>query len=100
VVFALAGVLVIEAAITYQPSKADGIDKALLTLRGPSIRAIPARQTQSADPATRPMSLLRVGGVQCRGSCEIMVRRYVPGRCKCSQVSPLGSCAHLAECSP
>jgi len=34
VVFALAGVLVIEAAVTYQPSKAGGIDKALLTLRG------------------------------------------------------------------
>jgi hypothetical protein len=32
-VFALAGVLVIEAAVTYKPSKADGIDKALLTLR-------------------------------------------------------------------
>src|SRR5690349_3062430 len=31
-VFALAGVLVIEAAITYQPAKARGIDKALLTL--------------------------------------------------------------------
>jgi hypothetical protein len=33
-VFALAGVLVIEAAITYKPAKAGGIDKALLTLRG------------------------------------------------------------------
>jgi Domain of Unknown Function (DUF1206) len=33
-VFALAGVLVIEAAVSYQPSKAGGIDKALLTLRG------------------------------------------------------------------
>jgi succinate dehydrogenase/fumarate reductase cytochrome b subunit len=32
-VFALAGVLVIEAAVTYQASKAGGIDKALLTLR-------------------------------------------------------------------
>jgi hypothetical protein len=32
-VFALAGVLVIEAAVSYQPSKAGGIDKALLTLR-------------------------------------------------------------------
>jgi Domain of Unknown Function (DUF1206) len=32
-VFALAGVLVIEAAVTYQPSKAGGLDKALLTLR-------------------------------------------------------------------
>jgi hypothetical protein len=32
-VFALVGVLVIEAAITYQPAKAGGIDKALLTLR-------------------------------------------------------------------
>ncbi len=29
----LAGVLVIDAAVTYQPSKAGGIDKALLTLR-------------------------------------------------------------------
>jgi len=33
VVFALAGVLVIDAAITYKPAKAAGIDKALLTLR-------------------------------------------------------------------
>jgi len=33
-VFALAGVLVIEAAVSYQPSKAGGVDKALLTLRG------------------------------------------------------------------
>jgi hypothetical protein len=33
VVFALAGVLVIDAAITYKPAKAGGIDKALLTLR-------------------------------------------------------------------
>jgi hypothetical protein len=32
-VFALAGILVIEAAVSYQPSKAGGIDKALLTLR-------------------------------------------------------------------
>jgi hypothetical protein len=32
-VFALAGVLVIEAAVNYQPTKAGGIDKALLTLR-------------------------------------------------------------------
>jgi hypothetical protein len=32
-VFALAGVLVIEAAVQYKPSKAGGIDKALLTLR-------------------------------------------------------------------
>ena len=32
-VFALAGVLVIEAAVSYQPAKAGGIDKALLTLR-------------------------------------------------------------------
>ena len=32
-VFALAGVLVIEAAVTYKPSKSGGIDKALLTLR-------------------------------------------------------------------
>jgi hypothetical protein len=32
-VFALAGVLVIEAAITHNPAKAGGIDKALLTLR-------------------------------------------------------------------
>ncbi len=32
-VFALAGVLVIEAAVTYKPAKAGGIDKALLTLR-------------------------------------------------------------------
>ena len=32
-VFALAGVLVIEAAVTYNPAKAGGIDKALLTLR-------------------------------------------------------------------
>ena len=33
IVFGLAGVLVIDAAVTYQPSKAGGIDKALLTLR-------------------------------------------------------------------
>jgi hypothetical protein len=33
VVFALVGVLVIEAAVTYRPAKAGGIDKALLTLR-------------------------------------------------------------------
>jgi hypothetical protein len=33
VVFALVGILVIEAAVTYQPAKAGGIDKALLTLR-------------------------------------------------------------------
>jgi uncharacterized protein DUF1206 len=32
-VFALAGVLVIEAAVSYQPANAGGIDKALLTLR-------------------------------------------------------------------
>jgi hypothetical protein len=32
-VFALAGILVIEAAVAYQPAKAGGIDKALLTLR-------------------------------------------------------------------
>jgi len=32
-VFALAGVLVIDAAVTYKPAKAGGIDKALLTLR-------------------------------------------------------------------
>ena len=32
-VFALAGILVIEAAVTYQPSTAGGIDQALLTLR-------------------------------------------------------------------
>jgi hypothetical protein len=32
-VFALAGVLVLEAAVTHQPSKSGGIDKALLTLR-------------------------------------------------------------------
>jgi Domain of Unknown Function (DUF1206) len=33
VVFALAGILVIEAAVTYKPAKAGGIDKALITLR-------------------------------------------------------------------
>jgi hypothetical protein len=32
-IFALAGALVVEAAINYQPSKARGLDKALLTLR-------------------------------------------------------------------
>jgi Domain of Unknown Function (DUF1206) len=32
-VFALAGVLVVQAAVAYQPAKAGGIDKALLTLR-------------------------------------------------------------------
>ncbi len=34
VIFALAGVLVMEAAITHKPGKAGGLDKALLTLRG------------------------------------------------------------------
>jgi hypothetical protein len=34
IVFALAGILVIEAAVTHKASKAGGIDKALLTLRG------------------------------------------------------------------
>ena len=33
-IFALAGALVVEAAVNYQPSKARGLDKALLTLRG------------------------------------------------------------------
>jgi hypothetical protein len=33
VVFALVGILVIDAAATYSPSKAGGVDKALLTLR-------------------------------------------------------------------
>jgi hypothetical protein len=33
VIFALAGVLVIDAAVTFDPSKAGGLDKALLTLR-------------------------------------------------------------------
>lgn len=33
VIFALAGILVIEAAVTYRPAKAGGIDKALQTLR-------------------------------------------------------------------
>jgi hypothetical protein len=32
-VFALAGVLVIDAAVEFKPSKAGGVDKALLTLR-------------------------------------------------------------------
>jgi hypothetical protein len=34
VVFALAGVLVIDAAVTHNPAKSGGIDQALLTLRG------------------------------------------------------------------
>jgi Domain of Unknown Function (DUF1206) len=34
VVFALAGVLVIDAAVTHDPAKSGGVDKALLTLRG------------------------------------------------------------------
>ena len=34
ILFSAVGVLVIEAAVTYQPAKAGGIDKALLTLRG------------------------------------------------------------------
>jgi hypothetical protein len=34
VVFALAGILVIDAAVTHDPAKSGGIDKALLTLRG------------------------------------------------------------------
>jgi Domain of Unknown Function (DUF1206) len=33
VVFALAGILVIDAAVTHRPAKSGGIDKALLTLR-------------------------------------------------------------------
>jgi hypothetical protein len=33
-VFALAGALVVDAAVTYKPAKAGGIDRALLTLRG------------------------------------------------------------------
>jgi hypothetical protein len=33
-VFALAGILVIDAAVTHDPAKSGGIDKALLTLRG------------------------------------------------------------------
>jgi hypothetical protein len=33
VVFALVGALVIDAAVTYSPSKAGGVDRALLTLR-------------------------------------------------------------------
>jgi len=33
VVFAIAGILVIDAAVTYQASKAGGLDKALLSLR-------------------------------------------------------------------
>jgi hypothetical protein len=33
-VFAIAGILVIDAAVTYNASKAGGLDKALLTLRG------------------------------------------------------------------
>jgi hypothetical protein len=33
VIFALAGILVIDAAVTFNPDKAGGIDKALLTLR-------------------------------------------------------------------
>jgi hypothetical protein len=33
VVFALAGVLVVDAAVTHQPAKSGGIDRALLTLR-------------------------------------------------------------------
>jgi len=33
VVFALAGILVIDAAVTHRPSKSGGIDRALLTLR-------------------------------------------------------------------
>jgi sulfite exporter TauE/SafE len=32
-VFALAGILVIDAAVTYKPAKAGGVDTALLTLR-------------------------------------------------------------------
>ena len=33
VIFALVGILVIDAAVTFDPSKAGGLDKALLTLR-------------------------------------------------------------------
>jgi hypothetical protein len=34
VVFAITGALVVEAAVTFRPSKSGGLDKALLTLRG------------------------------------------------------------------
>lgn len=34
VVFAIVGVLVVDAAVTFRPSKSGGLDKALLTLRG------------------------------------------------------------------
>ena len=34
VVVTLVGVLVIEAAVTHNPAKSGGVDKALLTLRG------------------------------------------------------------------
>ncbi|HWF82571.1 MAG TPA: DUF1206 domain-containing protein [Streptosporangiaceae bacterium] len=34
VVFAITGVLVVDAAVTFSPSKSGGLDKALLTLRG------------------------------------------------------------------
>jgi hypothetical protein len=43
-VFALTGVLVIEAAVTYTPAKAGSIDKALLTLRNQPFGEV------SADP--------------------------------------------------
>jgi hypothetical protein len=33
VVFALAGILIVDAAVTHQPAKSGGIDRALLTLR-------------------------------------------------------------------
>ena len=39
-VFAFAGGLVIEAALTYNPAKAGGIDKALLTLRNQPFGAV------------------------------------------------------------
>jgi len=34
VIFALAGILVIDAAVTHDPAKSGGVDQALLTLRG------------------------------------------------------------------
>jgi hypothetical protein len=34
VIFAIAGALIVEAAVTFKPSKSGGLDKALLTLRG------------------------------------------------------------------
>jgi Domain of Unknown Function (DUF1206) len=67
-VFALAGGLVIEAAVTYKPAKAGGIDKALLTLRNQPLGEFllilptpsPSRALTVSSPASWPARMRRV----------------------------------------